>query len=274
MVSKRLQIMSAALLAAWLAAGVQAQEPAVYAVDASRSEVYWRVYRAGTFSRFGHNHVVSAGELTGTVTRGRDIEGSTFELEIPVAGLVVDDPAIRARHGEDFSSEPSSDDIAGTRRNMLGERVLDAENHPVLRLRGTLVSGSLDAATLDATVEILGRSVSVSIPASIVADGDTLTASGEFRLDHADLGMEPFNVMMGALAVGEPLDFTYRITAEKAAGAGGSEAATAGGPAPAGGRARAQAPAAAAGRARPDGAVPAAGPAPAESPAAASVAAP
>lgn len=206
------------------AAGAQAQSPApaTYAVDASQSEVYWRVYKAGAFSRFGHNHVISAGQLSGSVTRAAALEASHFELVIPVTALVVDDPELRARHGEDFSSEPSAEDIAGTRGNMLGEQVLDAQTHALLRVHGTLAEGPLDAATLDATVEILGRSVPVSIPASIVVTDDRLTASGEFRLEHADLGMEPFNVMMGALAVAEPIDFTYRITAVRVAGTAGA----------------------------------------------------
>ena len=32
-------------------------------------------------------------------------------------------------------------------------------------------------------------------------------------LNHADLGMQPFSVMMGALQVGEKLSFSYRVVA-------------------------------------------------------------
>jgi polyisoprenoid-binding protein YceI len=192
-----------------------AAEPGVYAVDAAESDIHWRVYKAGAFSRFGHNHVISAGELSGTVSYDGGDGRSSFELIVPVAGLVVDDPTLRARYGEDFSSEPSEDDIAGTRRNMLSETVLDGERHPQLRIRGRLASGELDAATFAVTIEMLGRTIDVTVPGKIVADGDALVATGEFRLTHADLGMEPFSVMMGALAVGEPLDFVYRVRAVK-----------------------------------------------------------
>lgn len=196
------------------AASVAAQEPVVYAVDADGSDIHWRVYKAGTFARFGHNHVISVGELTGEVTRDPD-GAATFELMIPVAGLVVDDPVLRGLYGEDFSSKPSDKDVAGTRENMLGERVLNATNHPTLLIRGRLDAGALEAATLTVVVDLLGRSIPVSVPCSITVTDDLVTASGEFRLTHEDLGMEPFNVMLGALAVAPELDFSFDVRATR-----------------------------------------------------------
>ena len=72
-----------------------AEEPVVYAVDGAGSDIHWRVYKAGTFARFGHNHVVSVGELSGQVTRDAGSGAGTFELAIPVAGLVVDDDMLQ-----------------------------------------------------------------------------------------------------------------------------------------------------------------------------------
>jgi hypothetical protein len=196
-------------------ASVLAEEPVIYAVDAASSDIHWRVYKAGAFARFGHNHVVSVRELSGQVTRQTDSGAGTFELAIPVAGLVIDDPDLRSLYGEEFSSKPTEEDIAGTRANMLGERVLDAENHPTLRVHGRLESGALEAAMLAVTVELLGRTIPVSVPCSIVVEKDALGASGQFRLTHAELGMEPFNVMMGALAVGQELDFSFNVRATR-----------------------------------------------------------
>lgn len=196
--------------------GALAQERGTYVVNAASSDVHWRVYKAGAFSRLGHNHVISVGELSGTVTYGGDGGGrSSFELTVPVAALVVDDPQLRRRYGADFSSVPSESDIAGTRRNMLSEAVLDGERHPQLRIRGQLASGGRDSAMFALAVEMLGRTVELTVPGEIVADGDALIVSGEFRLTHADLGVKPFSVMMGALAVDEPLDFTYRVRATR-----------------------------------------------------------
>jgi hypothetical protein len=194
---------------------VWADEPIVYAVDASSSNIHWRVYKAGTFARFGHNHVVSVGELSGRVTRDPASGAGTFELTIPVASLVIDDPSLRSLYGEEFSSKPSEEDIAGTKGNMLGERVLDAEHHPMLVIQGRVDESASDEPTLAVSVELLGRTVPISVPCSIVVDDDVLTASGEFRLTHAELGMEPFNVMLGALAVAPELDFSFDVRATR-----------------------------------------------------------
>ena len=47
-----------------------------------------------------------------------------------------------------------------------------------------------------------------------IVNGDKLTATGEFELTHAELGMKPFSVMLGALQVADKMKFAYRIEAE------------------------------------------------------------
>lgn len=185
----------------------------VFDIDAGGSEVYWRVYKAGAFSRFGHNHVISVGAMSGSVTLAGDLGESGWELTIPVRELIVDDPALRERYGEEFASEPSEDDIAGTRTNMLSETVLNGEVYSEIHIRGTGLTGSPADAEFPVVIEMLGREVSLDLPGQVVIEGGELTASGEFSLVHADLGMKPFSVMMGALQVGERLDFSYRIHA-------------------------------------------------------------
>ena len=185
----------------------------VFNVDATQSEVYWRIYKAGAMARLGHNHVISVTGLGGTVALGGDLGTAEWTLRFPVAGLVVDDPGIRARYGEDFSSVPSDGDKEGTKRNMLTADVLNGDAYPEIRLRGRGFSGSLDAAELPLSIEILGRVVERRFPAQIVVGADSLTVTGEYRLTHTDLGMTPFTALGGLMSVGEEIDFTYRIHA-------------------------------------------------------------
>jgi hypothetical protein len=189
-----------------------------YVVDPAQSDVHWLVYKAGAMARLGHNHTVAVGDLKGNVMVNRDdLAQSRFELQFSVADLVVDDPALRSTLGEEFASVPSPDDIAGTRSNMLSERVLQGEKHPEIRLAGTgpaTVAGSQELAV---KVEILGRTVDLKVPTVVTIDGEQLHAKGQFELNHADLGMQPFSVMMGALQVGEKLSFSYDVTARRAA---------------------------------------------------------
>jgi polyisoprenoid-binding protein YceI len=206
------------LTTAWLACGATWAQPAgtAYTVVPGESDLHWLVYKAGALSRLGHNHTIAAGDLRGTVhVSSGKLEESRFELEFSVADLVVDDPQLRSTLGADFSSVPTADDVAGTRRNMLSEAVLNGDKFPKIRLVGTGPTQRDGAQSLAVTIELLGRSVPVVVPTEVTIDGDVLRAKGQFELNHADLGMQPFSVMMGALQVGEKLSFAYDVVARK-----------------------------------------------------------
>jgi polyisoprenoid-binding protein YceI len=203
-----------------LTAGIApAQDPAQrYVVDAAQSDVHWLVYKAGALARLGHNHTVAIGDLRGNVTvNSADLAKSQFDLEFAVANLVVDDAALRATLGDEFASVPSENDIEGTRKNMLSERVLDGEKYPQIRITGTGPVAAGEKNELSIKVEMLGRTVDLTVPTEVTIDGDQLRAKGEFELAHGDLGMKPFTALAGALQVGETLSFTYDVTARRAA---------------------------------------------------------
>jgi polyisoprenoid-binding protein YceI len=187
-----------------------------YVIDAAQSDVHWLVYKAGALARLGHNHTIEVGDLAGSVAvNAADLSKSQFDLQFKVADLVVDAPALRATLGEEFASVPSPDDIEGTRNNMLSERVLHGEMYPQIRLTGlgpVSVGGKQELAV---KVEILGRTVDLKVPTEVTINGEQLRATGEFELNHADLGMKPFSVMAGALQVGEKLSFSYDVTARR-----------------------------------------------------------
>jgi len=206
------------LATVWLFAGVAvADESRQYTIDAAGSDVHWLVYKAGTLARLGHNHVIAVAGLTGHVSAdAANPSTSRFELQFPVASLVVDDPKLRNGLGQEFSSVPSADDIAGTSKNMLSERVLVGDRFATIRVSGQGPVGAADAQTLQIAVELLGRSVALTVPTKVEIGGDELTASGEFELTHTALGMTPFSVMLGALQVADRMKFVYRIHATAA----------------------------------------------------------
>jgi hypothetical protein len=191
----------------------------LYNVDAAGSEVFWRVSRAGVMARLGHSHVISAEEFTGNVVVDPDDPArSRFELEIPVAALVVDDPELRARFGDEFASVPSEADKAGTKSNMLGDALLAAGMFPVVRVRGGELMGAGDAQTAAIEIDIVGNSFAFRVPTAVTFTDGTLEAAGDFALGHAELGLTPFSALGGAMQVGETIEFSYRIRAvERAA---------------------------------------------------------
>lgn len=188
----------------------------VYTLDPSQSEVYWRIYRAGRLARLGHNHVISMVDFEGSVTVTPDVADSRWELSFPVDALVIDDPELRARYGEDFESIPDENAKEGTKTNMLTDSLLDGANFPEIRLQGSGVVGPLDAASLPVNISIVGRTIEQTFPASISITDDFVTVEGEYRLTHADLGLDPFSLLGGAMAVGDEIDFTYRLHANVA----------------------------------------------------------
>lgn len=207
--------------AGWLAfGGIAVAQVAAerFVVDAAQSDLHWLVYKAGALARLGHNHTIAVGDLSGTVSVNRgDLPKSEFELEFAVANLVVDDPVLRATLGEEFASVPTAEDIAGTRGNMLGERVLDGEKHPRIRIVGSGPAALAGVQPLAVKVEMLGRVIDLTVPTEVTIEGDELRAKGEFELEHADIGMQPFTALAGALRVGETLSFRYDVTARRAA---------------------------------------------------------
>lgn len=203
------------LLCLLLSGYAAAQGARSYEIDPTASDIHWLIFKAGTLQRLGHNHVISVAEPKGVVTVADDLSKSTFELSIPVADLVVDDPALRAGLGADFSSVPTADDIAGTRKNMLGDRVLKGDQFPSIKVMGVGPSGAGDSQTFAVTVQILGRSVPLTLPGTVTVGDGVVEASGQFDLDHADLGMQPFTVMLGALQVAEKMSFSYHIVARE-----------------------------------------------------------
>ena len=91
-----------------------------YQVLGSESLLIVRVYRGGTLSRAGHNHIVASHDLSGTVHVAQDLARSSFELQMPVTSLTVDEAELRAAQGADFAADVPDAAREGTRRNMLG----------------------------------------------------------------------------------------------------------------------------------------------------------
>jgi polyisoprenoid-binding protein YceI len=118
--------------------------------------------------------VISVGDVDGTILLQPGVAGSELRMMIPVQSLVVDDAALRSEEGEEFASEPSERDIARTRSNMLGDRVLNVDDYPTIRISGEAATVNGPEITLDLSIELVGRVVTLSVPATLMIDGDLL----------------------------------------------------------------------------------------------------
>lgn len=201
-------------------------DASVYTVDAARSLLQVYAYRDGALKRLGHDHVIASRDLAGFIRRdaaGASTSVFSSDLYLPLAALTVDEAALRADAG--FETEPSAEDRAGTRSNML--KSLDAATFPFVSASlktpaiddSALLSGQPVELTVEATLNLHGLEQALTVPVSAVFDAGSLKASGAFNLTQSDFAIEPFSVLGGALAVRDTVEIRFELYATLAAGA-------------------------------------------------------
>jgi hypothetical protein len=192
-----------------------AAEPSeTWNVVSSHLEV--RVYRDGPMQKLGHNHFITSNALEGFIALRKPLTKSGFELRLPLESLVVDDPDARSGAGDDFANPVPEKDREATRHNMLGDAVLDVAKQAVLRLTAEELSGEPGSYRARVHVGLRGEERVVSVPFTLTIDGGKLTAHGNFKLTHADLGLVPFSVALGVLRVREDFAVDLRLEARPA----------------------------------------------------------
>ena len=186
-----------------------------YRIDAARSEVLILVYRDGRMATLGHNHVVAVRQLSGEVVVAADPTQSSWQLDFPVDALSVDDPQLRAAQGAEFQTRLDDVAIAGTRDHMLGPQLLDATRFPAIHLRSEQVRSEADGLRMNTRIVVRDHAVQVEVPVALQRSPDELIASGEFDLTHAELGLTPYSVALGALRVADRMHVRYRLVAQR-----------------------------------------------------------
>lgn len=206
------------------APALPAIEPApgaeTWTVDAARSELRILVYRAGALGGLGHNHVLGGGTVSGRIFLHEQPGLTRFTLSLPVDSLEVDRPAQRREAGPDFASEPDAEAVAGTRRNLLGARVLDAARHPRIEIRGMGLHGPQWLPRVRAVIELRGTRRALSLPVAMVHAGDRLHLIGRLRLRQSEFGIEPLSLLGGAVRVRDEIEVQFHLVAVPAARAG------------------------------------------------------
>jgi hypothetical protein len=180
------------------------------------------VYRGGALASAGHNHVIASHDLSGTIFIPPELLQSSFEVHVPVATLTVDESALRAQQSAaDFPPDVSEGAKEGTRRNMLGEALLDAEHNPEIVLRSLQLEpasgAAADSSTVQAEVQssVRGQLRTFTAPVRYrLTGGRTLEASGEFTLRQSELGLTPFSAMLGALQVQDEMRVSFHLVAQ------------------------------------------------------------
>ena len=202
--SKTIALFGAALMLSFSAA---AQEKGTYSVDGAKSKMEIHVYKEGAFKMFGHDHLVSAKDISGEAHFDpQKVESSSVRLKIPTKSITVVDP------GE---SEKDRHDVQTT---MAGEKVLDVNKFPDITFVSTEISAAKKNAqgwelTLSGKLNLHGQEKSVSFPLQVTLAGNELRGQGELSVLQTDYGITPVKVGGGAVKVKDKLKITFTIIA-------------------------------------------------------------
>ncbi len=174
----------------------------VYRFNDQQSLLYVQVFKDNSTlgARFAHNHAIRSTNWTGVLERIGAGTDCRVSLELPVEGLVVDEPQMRRRVGYD-------DDIADNQRaeirgHMLADNQLNINEHSTMTFEGTQCSGAdNDRGTLaiDGRLTIRGASKNVRMNMQYRLINGTLYLRGELGITHSDFGFRPYSAFAGSV---------------------------------------------------------------------------
>lgn len=176
-------------------------------IDPVASELRVLVAPAGSLARLGHSHVIGGAVWSGEILLGPSVFA---DLAIDVAALEVDRAEWRRDERLDSIDE---DAIEGTRRNLLGPKVLDAVNHPMIAIRSVGRAGPDWQADVTARIRVRGRVSEWRVPVAVERDDKRVVITGALDVDQTALGLEPFSAAGGALRVADRMRVRFRIVA-------------------------------------------------------------
>jgi polyisoprenoid-binding protein YceI len=172
-------------------------------IDPAQSLIAVTVRRGGLLARLGHDHLVAARAVSGTVAPAQNRADFQFRLD----QLTVDEAPLRTAAG--LEKQPSADAIEGTRTNML-TKVLDAGRYPLVTVHA---ERGAPGQPLQTTITLHGVSRALAIPADIRVNAGIMTVTGAVNLKQSDFGIVPFSLMGGALAVQDQLELRFTLVA-------------------------------------------------------------
>ncbi len=177
----------------------------VFRIDPAESLVVIEVRRGGSLARLGHDHVVASREVGGFVVPS----AGRADLYVRFDRLIVDEPALRAEAG--FDTQPTDEDVAGTRRNMLNG--LEAAKFPFALVNVAGGSEGDGNAGLRVTLTLHGVTRTLQVPVWIDRSADAVTVAGRLAVKQTDFGITPLSVLGGAIQVQDEVQMRFRIRA-------------------------------------------------------------
>lgn len=189
-----------------------ASGPVAYKLDPSKGFIYVQVFKDPDTlaSGLSHDHVIRALGWTGSVSWDPANPATCqVDINVPVKQLQADAPDMRQKVGYGNTLEEGQrEDVT---ENMLAEGQLNAAKFANITFKATRCEGSGNAVKVTGNFTMRGVTRSVTVPMTITADGQKLTAKGSFKTNHTDFGFQPYTALLGQLKNKNEMSFTIDV---------------------------------------------------------------
>jgi polyisoprenoid-binding protein YceI len=189
---------------------------APWTLDVKRSELVVKTSKEGLASGLAHNHVIAATELSGALAfEPTEPTAATISVTVVASSLAVDEPALRARHGE--RSIISDADRAKVVENMKGASQLDVARFPTIGFVSTgLTPEPSGGFTLAGRLTVHGVTRPVSLHVTLGVEKGTLTGDGVLKFKTSEFGVAPYSAAFGAIRNADQVELVLHLVATRA----------------------------------------------------------
>lgn len=214
--TNRQSILACSLVSMALLFSAPIVQAAIYELQPGKSRIVIHVYKGGALKILGHNHIISTYDINGTVNWDKEnIQDTRFTLTMPVESFRVDDPTLRRRAGKKFTRDIGAGAKKGTRKNMLGKKVLDVLHFPQIVVRSRAIQQtSTSIFNISIELKIHGVSKILTVPVVLKQTADIISVKGEFTLLQSDYGIKPLRAAFGSIVINDRINIYFRLIAE------------------------------------------------------------
>lgn len=193
-------------------------DTAQYTVDSATSYIHVYTGTTGLLKSVSHRHLIAIKNIQGDVSwnKGDVVNSASAQANLlirPEQFIVDGNAERRAAMDKRYRKAAANWVKSGTRKNMLSKRFFNTEFYPTITADIKLKSLNGEQGLFEVTLNIIGNTKQLSIPAKLVVSDNTINVSGDFKLNHTDLGLKRFKAAGGAASVAESLRFIIKLSA-------------------------------------------------------------
>lgn len=175
-----------------------------YEIDATKSKFFVHAYRGGPAFFKGHDHLIAVRDFSGQAELTLDkLNPASLGMNIRAASL-------------EETSDVFTPQQKGIINKELEEIVLETAKYPEITFKSSEVNGGLKNGQFElkigGDITLHGVTRHIVIPATVLVDGDSLHAKGEFTLDRTKFNVKATSAFQGLIRIKNKLKFTFDIT--------------------------------------------------------------